>query len=116
MRPLYFRADSEDGDRVDNPSEDSLFMLVEDLNDSDNTFLVIQPDMDDPPWFATVGVLDEDGYEIVLRDASRREHSVSTETSVDRIANALITWLADRDSPKQKPSAGQGRISGATAP
>ncbi|GGV29234.1 hypothetical protein GCM10010277_11910 [Streptomyces longisporoflavus] len=96
MRPTYFRAESENGSRIDNPSEDSLFMLVEDLDDADNTFLVIQPDMDDPPWFATVGVLDEGGYEIVLRDASRREHSVYTETSVDRIANALVTWPASR--------------------
>ncbi|GAB2957944.1 hypothetical protein GCM10023080_016990 [Streptomyces pseudoechinosporeus] len=31
----------------------------------DNTFVVIQPDQDDPAWFASVAVLDQGGYEIV---------------------------------------------------
>jgi hypothetical protein len=39
---------------------------------SDNTFVVIQPDADDPAWFASVAVLDESGYEIVRRDITRR--------------------------------------------
>lgn len=54
----------------------------------------IQPDEDDPAWFASVAVLDEGGYEIVRRDASRREHDVVTETSIGTIARDLILWLA----------------------
>ncbi|MFG1806207.1 hypothetical protein [Streptomyces sp. NPDC049040] len=99
MGATYYRAESESGDHVDDPSEDVLFMLIDDLNDSDNTFVVIQPDEDDPAWFTSVAVLDEGGYEIVRRDTTRREHDVSTETSIDRIALDLTVWMAARDFP-----------------
>ncbi|MFH8408001.1 hypothetical protein ACH4FX_24865 [Streptomyces sp. NPDC018019] len=99
MGAAYYRADSENGDHIDDPSEDALYMLLDDLNSSDNTFVVIQPDEDDPVWFTSVAVLDEGGYEIVRRDATRREHDVITETSIDRIANDLTIWMAARDFP-----------------
>ena len=94
-RPVL-RADSENGDHIDDPSEDALFDLISELNDTDNTFVVIQPDQDDPAWFASVAVLDEGGYEIVRRDTTRREHHVSAENSIGRIASDLIIWLAAR--------------------
>ncbi|MGI5448553.1 hypothetical protein ACQEVM_22855 [Streptomyces sp. CA-243310] len=90
----YYCADSENGDHIDDPSEDALFMLITDLNDGDNTFVVI-PDEGNPAWFASVAVLDEGGYEIVRRDTTRREHDVTIESSSDRIAG-LTTWLATR--------------------
>ncbi|MFF4234223.1 hypothetical protein [Streptomyces sp. NPDC001820] len=97
MGARYYCADSENGDHIDDPSEDALFMLIDDLNDADNTFAVIQPDEDDPAWFASVAVLDEGGYEVVRRDTTRREHEVTTETSIDRIANDLTIWMAARN-------------------
>nr|WP_257137512.1 hypothetical protein [Streptomyces sp. st115] len=39
-------------------------MMISDIKDAHNTF-VVQPDEDDPVWFASVAVLDESGYEIV---------------------------------------------------
>ncbi|MEU3573937.1 hypothetical protein AB0E96_36810 [Kitasatospora sp. NPDC036755] len=99
MAADYYRADSENGDHIDDPSEDAIFMLVDDLDDTDNTFLVIQPDEDDPLWYVSVTVLDEGGFEIVRRDANRREHDVITETSIDTIAHDLILWLAARSFP-----------------
>ncbi|MFF5757643.1 hypothetical protein ACFY7A_19630 [Streptomyces longwoodensis] len=99
MGAQYYGADSENGDRIDDPSEDSLFMMISDLNDSDNTFVVLQPDEDDPVWFASVAVLDEGGYEIVRRDTSRNEHEVTTATSVNGIARDLTLWMAARDFP-----------------
>ncbi|MEU9530427.1 hypothetical protein AB0D58_34335 [Streptomyces sp. NPDC048210] len=99
MGAAYYRAESENGDHIDDPSEDALFMLIDDLNDSDNTFVVIQPDEDDPAWFTSVAVLDEGGYEAVRRDTTRREHDVVTETSIDRIARNLTIWMAARDFP-----------------
>ncbi|WP_175439119.1 hypothetical protein [Streptomyces vilmorinianum] len=98
MAARYYCADSENGDHVDDPSEDTLFMLISDLNDSDNTFVVIQPDQDDPVWFASVAVLDEGGYEVVRRDTTRREHDVTVEADTDRIAGDLTKWLAARAS------------------
>lgn len=65
MGAQYYGADSENGDGIDDPSEDALFMMISDLNNSDNTFVVVQPDEEDPVWFASVAVLDEGGYDIV---------------------------------------------------
>ncbi|MEU9058868.1 hypothetical protein AB0D13_08265 [Streptomyces sp. NPDC048430] len=96
MGAAYYRAESESGDRIEDPSEDALFMLIDDLNSSDNTFVIIQPDEDDPVWFSSVAVLDEGGYEVVRRDTTRREHDVVTETSIDRIARDLTIWMAAR--------------------
>ncbi|OKK04297.1 hypothetical protein AMK26_13010 [Streptomyces sp. CB03234] len=99
MGSRYYCADSENGEHIDDPSEDALFMLIDDLNDTDNTFVVVQPDEDAPAWFASVAVLDEGGYEIDLRDATRREHEVSTESDIGNIASDLIHWLAARNIP-----------------
>ncbi|MCT9081011.1 hypothetical protein [Streptomyces fulvoviolaceus] len=99
MGAAYYRADSENGDRIDDPSEDALFMLIDDLNGSDNTFVVIQPGEDDPAWFTSVAVLDEGGYEVVRRDTTRREHDIATETSIAQIARDLTIWMAARDFP-----------------
>lgn len=99
MGAQYYGAVSENGDRIDDPSEDALFMMIGDLNDSDNTFFVIQPDENDPLWFASVAVLDEGGYEIVRRDATRNEHEVTTATRINDIARDLTIWMAARDFP-----------------
>ncbi|WP_103501341.1 hypothetical protein [Streptomyces sp. SM14] len=99
MGAQYYGADSENGDRIDDPSEDALFMMISDLNDSDNTFVVVQPDEDDPTWFASVAVLDEGGYEIVRRDTTRNERGVTTLTSINDIARDLTIWMAARDFP-----------------
>ncbi|WP_326778432.1 hypothetical protein [Streptomyces sp. NBC_01445] len=101
MRAAYYRAHSENGDGIDDPSEDALFMLIDDLNNEDNTFVVIQSDEDDPAWFTSVAVLDEGGYEVVRRDSTRREHGVSTNTSIDQIARDLTIWMAARDFPER---------------
>ncbi|MFB8271937.1 hypothetical protein ACFC96_35830 [Streptomyces sp. NPDC055955] len=97
MRAAYCRADSENDDGIDDPSEDALFMLINDLNSEDNTFVVVQPGEDDPAWFTSVAVLDEGGYEVVRRDTTRREHDVTTTTNIDQIARDLTIWMAARD-------------------
>lgn len=99
MGARYYGADSENGDRIDDPSEDALFIMVSDLNGSDNTFVVVQPDEDAAVWFASVAVLDEGGYEIVRRDTVRNEHKVTTSTSITDIARDLTIWMAGRDFP-----------------
>ncbi|WP_427921584.1 hypothetical protein [Streptomyces sp. cg40] len=95
----YYRADSENGDHIEDPSEDALFELISELNDADNMFVVVQSDQDDPAWFASVAVIDEGDYEIVRRDTTRRGHQVDTDATINRIASDLIVWLAARDLP-----------------
>ncbi|WP_037898429.1 hypothetical protein [Streptomyces sp. NRRL S-920] len=87
---------SEIGDRIEGASEDALFEMISALDDTDNTFIVIEPDRGDPTWFASVAVVEEDGFEIVRRDSACREHTVHTETDIARIAVDLIVWLASR--------------------
>uniref|UniRef100_A0AAU2JLE8 Uncharacterized protein n=1 Tax=Streptomyces sp. NBC_00049 TaxID=2903617 RepID=A0AAU2JLE8_9ACTN len=97
MGAAYYRAESESGDHIEDPSEDALFMLIGDLDDSDNTFVVIQPDEDDPVWFTSVAVLDEGGYEVVRRDTIRNEHEITTSTSINDIARDLTVWMTARN-------------------
>ncbi|MFE6886719.1 hypothetical protein [Streptomyces sp. NPDC057694] len=99
MGAAYYRAVSESGDHIEDPSEDALFMLIDDLNDTDNTFLVVQPDEGDPVWFTSVAIVDEGGYEVVRRDRVRGEHGVVIENSIDRIARDLTVWMAARKFP-----------------
>ncbi|MFJ6012990.1 hypothetical protein [Streptomyces sp. NPDC092952] len=99
MGAQYYGADSENGDRIDDPSEDALFMMISDLNDSDNTFVVVQPDEDDPVWFASVAVLDGGCFEVVRRDTTCNEHEVTAAASINNIARDLTIWLAARDFP-----------------
>ncbi|MFH8576774.1 hypothetical protein [Streptomyces zaomyceticus] len=103
MGARYYGADSENGDRTDDPSEDALFMMISDLNDSDNTFVVVQPDEDDPVWFASVAVLDEGGYEVVRCDTTRNEHEVTTSTSINDLARDLTIWMAARSISSRQP-------------
>lgn len=91
MAARYYCADSENGDHIDDPSEDALFMLISDLDDADNTFVVVQPDQEDPAWFASVAVLDEGGYEVVRHDAT-------TGANINQIAKDLTIWMATRDT------------------
>lgn len=107
MGRLYYRADSEDGDRIDDPSEDALFMMISDLNDSDNTFLVVQPDEEAPVWLASVAVLDGAGYHVVRRDTTRNEHHITTSTtstSIEDIAYDLTIWLTAHHFPGRPTS------------
>ncbi|MFE7552043.1 hypothetical protein [Streptomyces gardneri] len=101
MGAQHYGAVSENGDRIDDPSEDALFMMISDLNCSDNTFVVVQPSEDSPVWFASVAVLDEDDYEIVRRDTTLNEHEVTTATGINDIARDLTIWMAARDFPRR---------------
>lgn len=98
----YYAADTENGDHMDDPSEDGLYMLIEDLNDADNTFLTINPADTNLPWWATVAREEESGFEIVRRDPSRNEHEVTLDTDIGRIAADLTIWLTGRDFGRGK--------------
>lgn len=77
-------------------------MLISDLNDADNTFVVIQPDEDELAWFASADALDEGGYEVRPARHQPREHDVSVKTAIGHIAGDL-TKMADRQLPTTRP-------------
>ncbi|WP_225993610.1 hypothetical protein [Actinomadura rudentiformis] len=64
----YYIANTENGDHIDDPSEDALFMLLQDLDDTDNTFITIGPADPNATWYASVALLEDGGYETEYRD------------------------------------------------
>ncbi|KAB1908906.1 hypothetical protein F8279_05145 [Micromonospora sp. AMSO1212t] len=101
MAADYYYADAENGDHVDDPSEDALLMLIDELNHDDNTFVTINPADDDPAWYASISLLDDGAYEVERRDADQRIHDFTTETDRGDIAKNLTIWLAGRHYPNR---------------
>jgi hypothetical protein len=97
----YYIADTENGDHIDDPSEDALFMLLEELDDTDNTFITINPADPDAAWYASVSLLQDGGYEVEYRDPRYHEHELTTATDRSKIAKDLTLWLARRHHPNR---------------
>lgn len=101
MAADYYYADTENGDHIDDPSEDALFMLIDDLDHDGNTFVTINPADDDAAWYASISLLDDDTYEVERRDTHRRIRDVTAETDRGHIAQGLTIWLAGRSYPNR---------------
>jgi hypothetical protein len=99
MSADYYSADTENGDHMDDPSEDVLFMLLNDLNWAGNTFIAITPAGDHPAWYASVTLLPDGTYEVDRADPSCGEQHRDNATSPGDIARDLTIWLAARDYP-----------------
>lgn len=98
MAADYYNADAENGDHIADPSEDALFMLLQDLNSDGNAFVTINP-ANDSGWYASVSLLDDGSYEVECRDPDRHQHELTTETDITAIAKDLSIWLAAREYP-----------------
>ncbi len=94
----YYIADSENGDQVDDPSEDSLFMRLRNLDHDGNSFVTITPADLGAPWYASVSVLEEGGYAVEYSDPRHGEHALSVNTDLGEIARDLTIWLARRNT------------------
>jgi len=97
----YYAADTENGDHADDPSEDGLFMLLEDLTQDGNTFRTITPADEDPAWYASVTLLPVGTFEVERADPAHGEHHRDTASNPDTIARDLTIWLAARDYPNR---------------
>ncbi|MCW5250755.1 MULTISPECIES: hypothetical protein [unclassified Streptomyces] len=98
MEAEYYSAVSEDGDRIEDPSEDALFMMIGDLDGTDNTFLAVRPAGGASGWSVSVTLLDGGRFEVVRSDTARDEHEVTVSASPNDIARELTIWLAARDT------------------
>ncbi|THV23560.1 hypothetical protein [Glycomyces paridis] len=96
MAADYYRVDTEDGDHIDDPSEDALYMLLEDLNPIDNRFLTIAPPGSQPAWHATVSLMDDNVFAVERAHAELGVHELETGTDRNAIARDLTIWLASR--------------------
>jgi hypothetical protein len=99
MAADYYSADTENGDHMDDPSEDGLFMLLSDLDTTGNTFITISPASEGSAWHASVTLLATGAYAVERTDGTRGEHDQGVQDSPDDIARELTIWLAARDHP-----------------
>ncbi|MDX3111093.1 hypothetical protein [Nonomuraea angiospora] len=91
---IRLKAESEGGELIVEPSEDALYEMIIELALPDNTFVIVEPDEDDPTWFASVACLDDGTYEVEYRDPLRRYHRLDTATDPSRIASDVTIWTA----------------------
>jgi hypothetical protein len=98
MAADYYDADTENGDHIADPSEDALFMLIQELEQGENAFVTITP-ADGSDWYASVSLLDGGGYEVERRDCHHNLHEQATASDAAAIAHDLTIWLAARDYP-----------------
>jgi hypothetical protein len=95
----YYKADTANGDHMDDPSEDGLFMLLDDLEQANNAFMVITPADSRATWHASVTLRADGTYEVERSDPGRSEQHRHTATRLGEIARDLTIWLAARDKP-----------------
>jgi hypothetical protein len=93
----FYYAETENGDRVDDPSEADLRKLVSSLDDGQNTYVVVQAGDEESSWYVSVARDDSGGHEIVLRDPLDRTHHVRREVDGEAIASDVDLWIARRD-------------------
>ncbi|MER0245299.1 hypothetical protein AAHZ94_25620 [Streptomyces sp. HSW2009] len=108
MRAEYYVADSADGDHIDDPSEDALYLLFGDLNATDNRIVHIRPVAGAATWQVSVTLRGPGRYEVVRRDAARGEHAADVVTDIGHLAQDLTRWLAARDTPGPRPGRAGG--------
>ena len=90
------RATSENGDVIDDPSEDALFMMLEDIDGGDGTYLIVESLTDSSGQTYAQTSRDDDGtYIVEHRNGSPDEH-YGTVASDMRAAHSLLTgWAFD---------------------
>lgn len=93
---FYFSAESENGRTIPDPSEDAIYMLLEGLDLSDNTFLTLEPTDASEGWYVSIAKQSEDEYEVEFRDALTREHEITVKGDKGRIAKEATLWVAGR--------------------
>jgi hypothetical protein len=95
---VEFYADAEGGTRLPNPTRTDLIGLVQGLNTSDNTFVVVHPDIDDAEWFSSVSknVGTFGGYELRRYDPDTGEDLTTTAAAPTVIADNVLDWISRR--------------------
>lgn len=105
------RATAEAGDVIDDPSEDALFMMFEDMEAGEGTFLIVDALQDSTgQTYAQTSRNPDGSYVVEYRDGGPDQH-FGTEVADMRSAHALVTgWAQERpdwrDSATWRPVSG----------
>ena len=102
------RATAESGDVIDDPSEDALFMMLDDIEAGEGTYLIVASLRDHSGQTYAQASRNEDGSYIVEYRDGRPEEHYGTVVRDMRAAHALLTgWAFDlpewRDSAVWEP-------------
>ena len=94
---MHCTADTENGDYIDDPTEDQLRELIAGLGQATGSFVTINPATGDASWYASVSLLPDGTTEIEHADPRHGEnHRAITTSSPADIARDLSNWLANR--------------------
>ena len=94
---MHCTADTENGDYIDDPTQDQLTGLITGLGQASGSFITINPADDSQGWYASVSLLPDGTIENERGDPSSGEdhRAITTATPAD-IARDLSTWLGAR--------------------
>jgi hypothetical protein len=88
------RATAESGDTIDDPSGDALFMMLEDIEAGESTYLIVDSLKDSAHQTYAQTSRNEDGtYIVEYRDGGPERHYATVAQDM-RAAHALITGWA----------------------
>jgi hypothetical protein len=95
---VTFYADTESGIRLHDPTRSDLLDLIDGLNDTDNTFIVVHPPADDAEWFISVSknIGTFGGYELDRHDPQTGERVITTAATPTTIADDVLAWTHQR--------------------
>jgi hypothetical protein len=95
---VTFYADAEGGAYLEDPTRGDLIDLVTALNTSNNTFIVVHPDIDDADWFFSISkkVGTFGGYELHRYDPDTAEDTKTTAAAPNVIADDILDWVNHR--------------------
>lgn len=95
---MTFYADAEGRPSLKNPNRAALIGVIEDLNTTDNTFLVVHPHIDDADWFVSVSkqVGTFGGFEVHHYDPDTDEDAKTTTAAPTAIADDVLDWISRR--------------------
>ncbi|MEV4567766.1 hypothetical protein AB0K12_28695 [Nonomuraea sp. NPDC049419] len=91
---IRLKAATEGDELIVVPSGDALHEMIIALAPPDNSFVIVEPDEDDPTRFASVARLDDGTFGVEYRDPLRRYHRLDIATAPDRIASDVTIWTA----------------------
>jgi hypothetical protein len=94
-------AETEGGERIEEPSEDAIFEMMGSLDLSANTFITIESSDESRGWYVSIAKREEGGYEVEYRDARTHEHKLAVQESAGRIAREATIWISARPGSPQ---------------
>lgn len=93
MTAACYDARTEAGVHLEDPSEQQLLGLLNDLDEERNSFVIITTARD-TNRHAVVSLREDRDYQVERHDAAQGWHEVRTDESAGTIARDLITWFA----------------------